>query len=175
MSADIVTRMKQRVAVLCLSMMGLVGSLFASEPAVTTVILIRHAEKVDASANPGLSAAGQRRAQSLERLLRDVPIAAVYTTPFTRTRHTAQPAAAGRGLSPTEITADTKLAENTAARVLDHSGKAVLVVGHSNTIPDTIRALGFKDVPAIEDTEYDRLFICTLVDGKPVSMLTLRY
>jgi 2,3-bisphosphoglycerate-dependent phosphoglycerate mutase len=175
MSADIVTRMKPRAFVLCLLLTALTASVFAGEPVVTTVILARHAEKVDASENPDLSAVGEMRARALAQVLRDVRIDAAYTTPFKRTRKTAEPAAASRGLQPVEVYADKKLAENTAARIREQAGKTILVIGHSNSVPDTIRALGFKDVPSIDDSEYDRLFICTLIDGKAASMLALRY
>jgi phosphohistidine phosphatase SixA len=174
-SAAIVTRMKQRILISGLLLVAMSGSIFAEPAQVTTVILVRHAEKVDASNNPDLSAAGYERAKRLAALLRDVPIDAVYTTPFHRTRKTAGPAATARDLTPIEVHADKKLAGNTAARVREHRGKSVLVVGHSNTIPDTLRALGFKDAPAIDDSEYDRLFICTLIDGAPGSFVALRY
>jgi broad specificity phosphatase PhoE len=167
--------MKQRILILGLLLLTASGSVVAAPGPVTTVILVRHAEKVDASDNPELSAAGYERAKSLAALLREVPIDAVYTTPFHRTRKTAGPVAAARDLTPIEVHADTKLAENTAARVREHGGKTVLVVGHSNSIPDTLRALGFKDAPAIDDSEYDRLFICTLIDGAPGSLIALRY
>jgi broad specificity phosphatase PhoE len=167
--------MKQRVLICCLLLVAISGSIFAESAQVTTVILVRHAEKVDASANPDLSPAGHERAKTLAALLRDVPIDAVYTTPFHRTRKTAGPVAAARDLTPIEVNADKQLAENTAARVREHRGKSVLIVGHSNTIPDTLRALGFKDAPAIDDSEYDRLFICTLIDGAPGSFVALRY
>ena len=167
--------MKQRALIFCLLLLASSGAVFAESAAVTTVILVRHAEKVDASANPDLSEVGHERAKSLAALLRDVPIEAVYITPFHRTRKTAGPTALARDLKPIEVDADQQLAENTAARVRGHNGKTVLVVGHSNTVPDTLRALGFKDAPAIHDSEYDRLFICTLIDGAPGSLIALRY
>jgi hypothetical protein len=38
------------------------------------------------------------------------------------------------------------------------AGKTVLVVGHSNTVPAIIRALGIPDAVAIPDWEYDDIF-----------------
>ena len=149
--------------------------MIADAPSVTTVILVRHAEKVDTSSNSDLSAAGYARAKTLASLLRDVPIAAIYTTPFTRTRKTVEAIATAKGLTMVEIAAGKDLAATTAERIRQNAGKTVLVVGHSNTIPDTLRALGVADAPAIDDSEFDRLFICTLIDGKPVSTVQLRY
>jgi hypothetical protein len=46
-------------------------------------------------------------------------------------------------------------------------------VGHSNTVPDTIKALGIEAPPAIAETEFDNLFIVTR--GEKPAMVRLRY
>ena len=50
----------------------------------------------------------------------------------------------------------------------------VLVVGHSNTIPAGIAALGGPDVK-IDDKTFDDLFVVTLVDGKFAGFAHLKY
>src|SRR5688572_15149743 len=120
--------MKRRL-IICLAAFTIAcSSVVADEPTVTTVILVRHAEKVDTSSNPDLSPEGYARAKSLAALLRDVTIAAIYTTPYTRTRKTAEPIATALKLTPAEIAAGKELAATTAARIRDHAGKTVLVV-----------------------------------------------
>lgn len=42
------------------------------------------------------------------------------------------------------------------------SAGSVLIVGHSNTVPELIKALGGDIVPAIDDATYDDLFVVTL-------------
>src|SRR4051812_14663267 len=62
--------------------------------ATPTLFLVRHAEKAsDGGNDPGLSAAGQQRAQALARMLKDAGIAAIFTTEFKRTQATAAPLA----------------------------------------------------------------------------------
>ena len=40
-----------------------------------------------------------------------------------------------------------------------HRGQTVVVVGHSNTVPDIVAALGAARPPAICDAEYDNLYV----------------
>jgi broad specificity phosphatase PhoE len=145
---------------------------------VTTVILLRHAEKVtDAGVkDPPLTAAGTSRAAELARVLGDSGITAIYVTPFTRTRQTAAPLAKALGLKAIEIEADADYPVEMAKRIrTEHGGRTIVVVGHSNTTPDVIRALGVANPPAIPDSEYDALFVVTLVEGSAPRLLSLRY
>ena len=131
----------------------------------TTVILVRHAEKVDDSRDPLLSEAGEARAQELARLLAPRGISAIFTTQYQRTRLTAAPLAARLQLTPTVVEASVS-ADTLARRIREHSGTTVLVVGHSNTVPVIIRALGGPDIGQIPDAEYDNLYILRLhADG----------
>src|SRR4029453_9075189 len=74
---------------------------------VTTIILVRHAEKniEPNNPNPNLSPAGQARAQELVRVLGNAGITAIYATQFVRTQQTAQPLATHLGLPVTQIEA----------------------------------------------------------------------
>jgi broad specificity phosphatase PhoE len=58
--------------------------LTAGSSVAQTVILVRHAEKVDASADPVLSEAGQRRAFDLAVALGDADLTHVFTSPLQR-------------------------------------------------------------------------------------------
>ncbi|CAN5166706.1 hypothetical protein BH11MYX1_BH11MYX1_55170 [soil metagenome] len=42
--------------------------------------------------------------------------------------------------------------------------RAILVVGHSNTVPETVKALSGTTIAPIAETEYDRLYTVTLGD-----------
>lgn len=147
---------------------------------VTTAILVRHAEKAVPGAgmneDPPLSAAGEERARELARVLGDVKIDAIYTTPYARTRNTAAPIAAKLHLTPEEVKVGPSYAGEMASLVTTgHRGQTVLVVGHSNTTRDVLRALGVASAPNIDEAEYDNLFIVTIAaDGVP-KMLRLRY
>ena len=146
---------------------------------VTTVILVRHAEKGVVSQmadDVPLSDAGMARAHELSRALADVHVDAIYTTQYLRTRQTAMPLAKAQNIKAVAIEAGKTYAEDIAKRIrADHEGQTVVVVGHSNTTPEVIRALGVATVPAIGETEYDDLFIVTLAPGATPKLITLRY
>jgi phosphohistidine phosphatase SixA len=141
---------------------------------VTTVILVRHAEKVDDSRDPALNALGLQRAEALAAALADAGVDVVMTTQFQRTRDTAAPLAAQLGIAPTVIeSAGAGHAADVAARVREHPGCTVVVVGHSNTIPAIIAALGGPEL-TIEDDEYFHLFVLHLSDDG-VRLIRSRY
>jgi len=102
-----------------------------------------------------LSAAGKARAQALAAMLKDAGVTAIYTTEFIRTKDTAAPLA-----QALKVTAEVIPARDQAtliAKIKAHTSGAVLVVGHSNTVPAIIKALGGMDV-TLADSEYDSLF-----------------
>jgi phosphohistidine phosphatase SixA len=82
----------------------------------------------------------------------------VFATEFARTRQTATPTAVAHGLQPTVIKADDGKALIAAIR---GAAGSVLVVGHSNTVPEIVRALGVETPVSVADDEYDHLFIVT--------------
>jgi len=137
------------------------GDALAAEP-VTTVYVVRHAEKAAAAgSDPALSAAGEVRAEALAHVLSDTGIDAVFVTKFRRTRQTGEPPAAAAGIAPRRY--DAADAAGLAATIRsDHAGDSVLVVGHSNTIDDLTAALGAPGVSELAETHYDRLFVVHL-------------
>ena|SRR5688572_6818538 len=143
---------------------------------VTTVILVRHAEKmVVTHQDPALSEAGAARATELARVLADVPIDAIYVTHYLRTHETAGPIAKARGLEPIKTKASATYAAELAKTIREkHRGQTVLVVGHTNSTVSVMRELGVENPPEIAETRYDDLFICTVSEGK-TRMLPLRY
>jgi broad specificity phosphatase PhoE len=135
-----------------------------------TVILVRHAEKATTPASdPPLTPEGEQRARDLLTAVRDANLSVAITTQFARTKGTAQPTVAALSL-PTEVVpagSATTHPREVAAAVRKHAGHTVLVVGHSNTVPAIIEALGAKRPPEICDSEYDNLYIVTIAaDGK---------
>lgn len=147
-------------------------------PQITTVILVRHAEKIADTMHGDvpLSEAGQLRARELARVLGGAGITAIYTTPYARTRQTAAPVAEALKLQPVEVKSGATYAAEMAAIVRErHAGGTVLVVGHSNTTQQVIRALGIADPPPIADPQYDDLFIVTMAAGSEPRLLSLRY
>lgn len=146
------------------------ASMAAVAPAVIAeplVILVRHAEKSsEPGSDPSLSDQGRQRADALANALRDARVTAIYTTHLKRTRETAAPIAKLSGVTPQAIQAGggASHVESVATAVRRHTDGVVLVVGHSNTIPAVIAALGGPRLPDICESAYGNLF--TLVPGK---------
>lgn len=133
----------------------------AADTPPALVLVVRHAEKVDNSDDPALSAIGTARANALAEALSDARVAHVIVTQRQRTRLTAAPLMAARGLEPEVVPFGRDMAEhvrNVAAAVRRQSGKVVLVVGHSNTVPMIVHALGGPRAPDLCDARYAGLF-----------------
>lgn len=138
----------------------------------STIFLVRHAEKTEASDDPALSEAGKLRAHELARVLRDAGIQHIYSTDYTRTRDTAAPLAALLKLE-LELYDPRELAEFAAK--LKCRGSRQLVIGHSNTTPELVALLGGDPGEEIDESgEYDRLYIVS-IDASGVTSLLIRY
>ena len=163
----------------CANAISVAMPLRAQQLATTTVILVRHAEKGDAPANdPGLTEAGAARARALMAIARDAGVTAVITTQFVRTRETGRPAAEALGITPEIARAGgnaAQHAQDVARMVQAHAGGVVLIVGHSNTVPAIVAALGAPQPPPICDSEYDDLYIVTLAANAPAHVIRARY
>lgn len=147
------------------------GSQATSRPALerdhpTLVVLVRHAEKVDASADPPLSAAGEARAAALAEALRDAGVSGIVTTQFRRTQETARPLATRLGLTPRVVAASGGDHAAAVATAVRETGGVVLVVGHSNTVPAIVGALGAPRPADLCDGNYDTMFVVELPAGE---------
>jgi len=143
--------------------------LVSTAAAQSTIFLVRHAEKAGGE-DPDLTETGRARAESLATALKDAGITAIYTSEVKRTQQTAAPLAKALHLEPTMIAAKDRAA--LVAKLQSSSGNA-LVVGHSNTIPEIIKALGIAAPITIADNDYDNLFVVVL-EEKP-RLIRLHY
>jgi len=153
---------------------------------VTTVFLVRHAEKAQEPAqDPVLTEAGRARAEALARLLSGAGVKAVYTSQYARTKQTAEPLAKLLGVPVSPVALGVKpdrpreVSEQSIrelkGRVEGHAGEAVLVVGHTNSVPDLIRELGGDLIPKIEESRFDDLFIVTVYAPGRAKVVQLKY
>lgn len=126
------------------------------------VLMVRHAEKADdGTPDPPLTEQGRERAACLAALLDDFAPTHLLATTYQRTRATLEPLATATGLVPTIIDAKDAAGWQRALRELPPGSRAV-VVGHSNTLPAWVAALGGRvsnlDAEGnLPHDEYDRL------------------
>lgn len=164
-----------------LPLLALLGACASSPSAASadngaTFIVVRHAEKAgDDPRDPHLSAAGQARAQALAQRLRDTPVTAAYATEFRRTRETASPTAQTHGIPVVAYDARSAASATAAHWKTQHPRGTVLVVGHSNTVPDLVAALCQCSVQAMDDSEYDRLSIVRIDAAGAATLDVQRY
>ena len=141
------------------------------EPVV--VYLVRHAEKADdGTDDPPLAIAGRIRVQTLKALLADARLTHVHTTDWKRTRDTARPFAEEAGVELAMY--DPRELETLATAIKATPGRH-LVAGHSNTTPQLVAALGGDPGGAIDDLEYDRLYILVIDPGGSTVTTLLRF
>ena len=146
------------------------------------ILLVRHAEKAtDANeASVPLSEAGTARAARLAELLKTAGVTAVYATDTVRARKTAEPLAKAAGLE-VRIYAPRDADGKPAPRLLvdrlkkEEPQGVVLVVGHSNTVPEVLAALGYAAKVEIPSTQFDDLFLVVPKAEGPPSVLRLKY
>jgi phosphohistidine phosphatase SixA len=134
--------------------------LLASCSSSSEIYVVRHAEKAVADhGDPPLTLDGETRSIALAELLEDKQIDGVFSTSYLRTRLTAEPTAQAFGL-PIELYHHDTLPLFVKQRI--HPGKNYLIVGHSNTVLEIVKALGAQpSIAEIHDEDYDNLFIVT--------------
>ena len=151
-----------------------------AETGATTVVLVRHAERAEGGGNdPSLSDAGRVRAEALASAVAGLKLDAIVVSDTKRTSETAAPAAKARGLTP-RIAPTAGGAATHVKAVVDAiraapSGGAVLVVGHSNTLPLIVTALGGPEIPALCDGEFAPMLVLELPPGSSPRLLRASY
>lgn len=158
-----------------ISLLGIFGLvlLLAACGSTSHIYIVRHGEKVSPSGDVALSGAGLERAEALKDSLKDKKIAQVYSTNYKRTQQTAAPTAMQFGKDITTYNNGDSLLQ---ALVKQPKGN-VLITGHSNTVPQMIRAVGLtlSFEGNIPDNQYDNLFIITVKKGKQPTLQAMKY
>jgi len=160
-------RMLARMAVLAalLVAQGPVAASPAPNTGDAVYIVVRHAQKASGD-DPLLTPEGEAHAQALAAALADAGVTAIYATPYRRTQATAAPLAARTGIEVTHY--EPGDAEATAAAIrARHPHGTVLVVGHSNTVPELVEAFAGIALPPMPETDYSRLYVIAAgADGR---------
>jgi phosphohistidine phosphatase SixA len=143
---------------------------------VTTVILVRHAEKKIEANNqdPDLSPEGVERAQEIARMLGESGVSAIYATQFKRTQQTVQPLADRTTLPVTLV--DSKQTDELVECIQTRlRGQTIFVAGHNNSVPKIISTLSGEMYPPIPENEYDNLFVVTIYRFGKAKVVKLKY
>jgi broad specificity phosphatase PhoE len=142
-------------------------SITHKKPQVITVVIVRHAER----ANDALTEDGEKRAETLARLLSNTGVSAIFSTNTTRTIETVNNTAERLGITIQFYNSIQEVADLIKS---EYVGKVVLVVGHSDTVPQTVNALGVSSAPQIAN-EFNNLFIVTIRSDGIASLTHLKY
>ncbi len=145
------------------------------ENQVSTIILIRHAEKAEANAkDPSLSDTGNQRAEGLAKLFKDIPIDAFYATPYKRTIETITPIARANGKEILTYNPSDK--NSTAAMINSGKGKRIIIAGHSNTIPQMVNTLiGKNEFTSMEESDYGKIWFLVFKGNELIDYSILNY
>lgn len=176
--------MLRRLARLTLCLVLLLAAV--PSQAAEVIILVRHAERQTGQGDDGLSEAGQQRAARLADVLAEADITHIFTSDRRRTVETGAPVSAMRRLMAFVVAIDDSRPGSadpvqaqvaaTLGAIRDAPGfSRVLIVGHSNTVPVFLKALGVVDPVTIADDEFDNLFVVVPQPSGPPHLVRGRY
>ncbi|WP_284651768.1 phosphoglycerate mutase family protein [Flavobacterium terrisoli] len=158
------------------AVMILLFSLTSFSQTTTTFIVLRHAEKADTTKDTNLSTEGLIRADALRETLQSVYVNAIYSTPYNRTKQTVTPLASEKKIAITEYPANKPYAELVNELIAAHHGQTVVIVGHSNTVPEILKVLTKNAYNVtINENQFDNIFVVILKEGKPAEVTTMKY
>ena len=143
---------------------------------VTTVILVRHAEKKIEPENPDpdLAPEGVERAREIARVFGDAGVNAIYATQYKRTQQTVKPLSDRTGV-PVSLLNSNQVEELISRIQTAHRGQTVFIAGHNNTVPALVSTLSGESHSVIPESEYDNLFVVTIYRFGKAKVLRLKY
>ncbi|MBI5471428.1 MAG: histidine phosphatase family protein [Ignavibacteriae bacterium] len=125
----------------------------------TTIILVRHAERLNSSDTTSISEIGIERAQRLAHVLSASGVTRIYVSEKYRTTQTVAPTAMSVHVSPVPIPFNAIGAYIDSVKA--HRGEVILIAGHSDNLTLIMAKLGIANPPVIERSQYDDIFIVT--------------
>ncbi|MFZ6745573.1 histidine phosphatase family protein [Undibacterium sp. JH2W] len=167
----------QKILITLLSLC-LAGLPFAAQAEPDLVILVRHAEKAtDQGNDPGLSEAGQSRAQTLARVLQHSAVSSIYTSHYKRTHETAQALAQAQGITAQVVQGSGADHLQQLLAAVRASMGTVLVVGHGNTVPALAMALGAPAMKDFCESSFSHMLVLrpSSQPGKPAELVQAHY
>ncbi len=149
---------------------------------ITTVLLIRHAD-IDISDgiieddSISLNSCGQKRAENLADMLEKAPISAIYTSNIRRAIETAEPSIKHlhSSIKHERIDSPQEIVEHILS---NYKEKTVLVIHHSNTVPEIIQRLSNEMDHRI--SEFNDFYVVNIytsddIENKYTNVIHLKY
>jgi 2,3-bisphosphoglycerate-dependent phosphoglycerate mutase len=154
----------------------LITSAAYAQQAITTFIVVRHAEKsmTESTSDPSLAPEGSERANKLAVLLKEVNVSAIYSTNYKRTKSTVTPIAEAKSISIQDY---KSLKEAELDEIIKkYPGGTIVIAGHSNTVPGIVNLLiGKEQYKNLDDSNYGSLFIVSVTERGKASVTLLTY
>jgi len=142
---------------------------------VTTVILVRHAEKnPEPKDDPDLSPEGFARAQEIARVVGGAGINSIFATQYKRTQQTVKPLSDRIGV-PVTLLQSNETDELVKRIQTNLRGQTIFIAGHNNTVPAIVTALSGETYSTIPESEFDNLFIVTIYRFGKAKVVKLKY
>ncbi len=164
---------RRRFLAVLLALLWASPACIAAQEPTSVVYVFRHAERAeDGTDDPPISEEGQARARLVADLLGGVGLTQLHTTDYRRTRSTIEPTAGVTGLRPQLY--DAGDLAGFAERLRATRGRH-LVVGHSNTNPELVEALGGDPGGPIGTMEYDRAYVVVVLPSGAVGSAIFRF
>lgn len=142
-------------------------SFYASSQECSYFYLIRHAEKLridKTERNPKLNEKGVLRAEKWKEILKNINLDKIYSTNYNRTIETANPTSKLQNIDIIIYSPSNSDYKNFKEI---NKGKKVLIVGHSNTIPNFVNGLIEKDFyDQIDDLNNSNLYLVNICGDK---------
>jgi broad specificity phosphatase PhoE len=158
--------MTKKYITLFLIILGFQSCQITRDSEFFTIYLVRHSEKEVSSddyIDPPLTECGEQRSESLSYFLSDVPLEAIYSTNYKRTKKTASPIATSKGMRITEYNSN-ELSD--FSKLLIDSKQNALVVGHSNTTGVLAGLLAGEEIGEFGLDIYDRVYQISIYKNK---------
>lgn len=127
-----------------------------------TIYLFRHAETTGTGSDRTLSEDGKDRAYDLLTIINEKNVDQLYSTDLNRTIQTIAPFSKYYDLEIQFY--DHRDLEGLADQLRSSQG-VLIVSGHSNTTPELASLLTGEEIPPIDESEYDNLYIIKFIDN----------
>jgi broad specificity phosphatase PhoE len=130
---------RRNFLILAIFMLAGCASFQPTNAPAPNIYIMRHLNTPQGAVDPDLTPQGMATAVALAQWISRDPPSVIFVSNTKRAKQTAAPTAARYGVSPTLY--DPRDTPGLVTSVLAQRG-TVLIVGHSNTVPDIIAALG---------------------------------